>query len=141
MGFFARIFGICKTKPPADSDCWNYSGGNVDIELGRAPELSEKGGAIRLEGKGLPQKVLVIHGVDGRFHAFGNKCTHMGRRIDPLADTEAVRCCSVSKSTYDYTGKVISGAAKAPLNTFEVKTEEDKLVIVSFGEWEKNPRL
>ncbi|MCP4668140.1 MAG: Rieske 2Fe-2S domain-containing protein [Deltaproteobacteria bacterium] len=129
MGFFARIFGICKTRPPADGDCWNVSGGNMEIELGRAPELSEKGGAIRLEGRGLPQKVLVIHGVDGEFHAFGNKCTHMGRRIDPLPGTETVRCCSVSKSTFDYTGKVISGTAKEPLKTFAVKTEEGKVTV------------
>lgn len=129
MGFFARIFGICRTKPPADADSWKYSGGNLVIELSRAPELSEKGGAIRLEGGGLPEKVLVLHGVDGQFHAFGNKCTHMGRRIDPLSDTDAIRCCSVSKSTFDYTGKVVSGPAKGPLKAFEVKTEEGKATI------------
>ena len=131
MGIFARIFGICKTKPPADAGCWNYSEGKVEIELERAPELSKPGEAIRLEGMGLPERVLVIHGDDGQFHAFRNKCTHMGgRRIDPLPGTADIRCCSVSKSTYNLSGEVVSGPAKGPLKTYPVKTEDNKLIIL-----------
>jgi len=129
MGFFKRIFGICETKAPSDETCWQYSGGNVEIDLERAAELSSPGGAIRLEGKGLPERVLVIHGQDGSFHAYKNKCTHGGRRIDPLGQTENLRCCSVSKSTFDYDGQVISGPAKGPLTSFNLETKDGKVLI------------
>ena len=129
MGFFKRLFGICETPPPTDPDCWNLSGGEIEIQLDRAPELAKKGGAIRLEGKGLPEKVLLINGHDGKFHAFKNRCTHAGRRIDPFGANEQIRCCSVSKSTFDYSGKLLSGPAKGPLTSFQVKREDGRLTV------------
>ncbi len=130
MSLFKRIFGICETKLPKDMECWKYSDGKVELELVRLSELSTPGGAIRLEGKELPEKVLLIHGSDGNFYAFQNKCTHAGRRIDPLADSANIRCCSISKMTFDYEGKAVSGPVKKSLKTFQVKNEDGKLIIL-----------
>jgi len=128
MGIFKRIFGICNTQPPKDPVSWKHSEGTIEIDLGLMPELAEPGGAVRLEGNGLDMRVLIVHGLDGKFHAFGNRCTHTGhRRIDPLPGEEAVRCCSVSKSTYDYDGNVISGAAKEPIPVFQVEEEGGRM--------------
>ena len=105
MGFFKRLFGICNTPLPGDAGCWSYSNNKITIDLKRAPELTLKGSALRLEGRSLPQRFLVVHGNDGEFHAFVNKCAHAGRRIDLVADEEKLMCCSLGKSTYDYSGK------------------------------------
>jgi len=129
MGFFKRLFGICETMPPTDAGCWDLSGNKIEIQLDRAPELAGRGGAIRLEEKGMPERVLLIHGHDGEFHAFKNRCTHGGRRIDPFGANEQIRCCSVSKSTFDYTGKVVSGPAKGPLTSFKVERGDGKLTV------------
>jgi nitrite reductase/ring-hydroxylating ferredoxin subunit len=130
MGFFKRLFGICETEPPADEDCWTYADGKLEVVLDKAPELSMKGGAIRLEGPYLPKRVLVVHGEDGQYHAFPNRCTHAGhRRIDPVPGEDKIRCCSVGKSTFDYSGQTISGSAKEPLEPLTLETERGKLVI------------
>lgn len=128
-GFFQRLRGECATREPKDNNCWSYSNGRVTIETGRAPELSKPGGAIRLEGKGIPSRVLVVRGDDNHFHAFPNLCTHMGRRLDPVPDTHTVQCCSVGKSTYDYAGHVLYGPAKQPLKRFAVEAENEKLIV------------
>ena len=109
MKFFRMLFGICDTQPPVDTGCWRVDQGKIELDLARTPELQEKGGAIRLEGEGVPERVLVIHGRDGRFRAYRNRCTHGGRRIDPWEETKLLRCCSISKSTFDYDGNVVSG--------------------------------
>ena len=129
MGLFAKIFGICETDLPRDEGCWEYLNGEVRIDLEKAAELSKPGGAIRMEGKGLPERVLVVHGVDEKFYSFRNKCTHMARRLDPVSGKTTIRCCSVFSSTFDYSGKVISGAAKKSLKTFKVKNDDGKLII------------
>ena len=129
MGFFKRLFGICDTKPPADSGSWKLDKGTLELDLGRVPELEGQGGAVRLEGDPLPSRVLVVHGQDGSFHAFENKCTHGGRRIDPLAGEEKIRCCSVGKSTFDYEGKRLSGSAKEDLKVLSVTKDEGSLKI------------
>jgi len=130
MGLLKRILGICKTSPPDDPECWRYSQGKLEIALDRARELANRGGAIRLEGKGLPRRILVFHGNDGKFHALGNKCTHIGgRRVDPVAGSETVQCCSVMGSTYDYAGRVLSGPAKKPLTAFGVESRNEKLIV------------
>lgn len=99
----------------------------------RASELSEPGGALRLEGKNLPERILIIHADDGSYRAFGNRCKHMGRRLDPVPQSTTVQCCSVSKTTYAYDGSVLYGPAKGPIETFEVQAADGKLVVVLKG--------
>lgn len=120
MKFLKRIVGICETAPPAEEGCWDYSGGEIRLQLDRTPELAPRGGAVRLEGKGLPVRVLVVHGQDGTYHAVANRCTHMGRRIDPLPGTDRIECCSVSKSRFTYEGQPVGGAARKPLAVYRV---------------------
>lgn len=125
-----RLFGICATKQPSDDDCWTFEDKKVIVDLARAPELGSPNGAIRLEKKkGLPERVIVIHGNDRTYHAFSNRCSHAGRRLDPAPGAQQVQCCSIGKSTFDYGGKRLSGSAKKPVGTHVVTVEDGKLVI------------
>ncbi|HUJ32436.1 MAG TPA: Rieske 2Fe-2S domain-containing protein [Candidatus Acidoferrum sp.] len=126
---FQRAFGICVTREPHDRDSWNYAGDRVVVDLGRVPELSPLGGAVRLEGNGIPVRILVVHTSDGRFHAFENKCTHKERRLDPVPGTETLQCCSMGKSTFDPEGDVLYGPANAPLKQYAVEVKRGHLVV------------
>ena len=129
MGLFARLFGIAATKPPRDPACWTFGGGAVELDLGRAPELADRGGAVRLEGGDLPVRVLVLRGEDGELHAFVNACPHAKRRLDPLPGADQVRCCSIGKTTFDYAGKRLSGMGKDDITPLEVREEDDRAVL------------
>ena len=129
MKLIKRILGLCETRMPSDAGGWRYGDGTITVQLSRMPELRQPGGAVRLEGGGLPRKILVVPGTDGAFHAFSNRCTHMGRRLDPLPGQDRIECCSVSKSTFTYAGEPVSGAASTPLETFSILAEGDTLQI------------
>jgi nitrite reductase/ring-hydroxylating ferredoxin subunit len=74
--------------------------------------------------------VLVVHGEDGQYHAFPNRCTHSGhRRIDPVPGEDKIRCCSVGKSTFEYSGQTVSGSAKEPLEPLTLEADGSKLII------------
>jgi Rieske Fe-S protein len=124
-----RLLGISASKPPADQGCWTFADRSIEIDLSRVPELSEPGRAIRLEKKNLPERILIVRGEDGRFHAFRNRCKHMGRRLDPVPGTQTVQCCSVNKTTYDYGGKVLFGPAREPLEVRQVEIREGRLIV------------
>jgi nitrite reductase/ring-hydroxylating ferredoxin subunit len=124
-----RLFGIPATSVASDPGAWTYSGGRLEIALARTPELEKSGGAIRLEGKGMPERVLVVHGEDGNYYAFQNRCRHMGRRLDPVPQTATVQCCSIGKATYNYDGKVLAGPAKEAVKTYNLQVREGKLII------------
>lgn len=126
---FQRLFGICATAKPSDDGCWAYENGSVTVDLARAPELAQTDGALRLEGKNLPVRVLVVRGDGDTWHAFKNRCAHVGRRLDPIPGTGQVQCCSVGKSTYDAHGNVLGGSAKKGIGTFPVAVEGGRLVI------------
>jgi nitrite reductase/ring-hydroxylating ferredoxin subunit len=126
-GFFQRLFGIPATQKPTDDAGWQFAGGVVTIDLNQVPELGKSGGAVRLEGRGLPERVLVVHGDDGVYRAFHNRCRHMGRRLDPVPGAGTVQCCSVSKATYDYEGAVVHGPAKGPVKWYPVSQEGETL--------------
>lgn len=127
--FLQRLLGICATQKPKDKSCWNYGESKIALELARAPELEQPGSGLRLEGKNLPERVLVVYGDDCRYHAFHNRCQHGGRRLDPMPGTEKVQCCSINKATYDYEGKVISGPAKDAVVSYPVEFADGTLTI------------
>jgi nitrite reductase/ring-hydroxylating ferredoxin subunit len=126
MGFIERILGISRTKKPRDELCWKYSKAKIVIEWARVPELQKPCGAIRLESQRLPDRVLVVYGIDGQFHAFRNRCPHWG---GPVPGKAAVRSCGLSKSTFDYTGHIMSGPGRDTLNTYKVETNKCKVII------------
>ena len=99
------------------------------MDLAHAPELASLNGALRLEAKGLPERVLVTQGEDGQYHAFQNRCTHAKRRLDPMPGAQQLQCCSIGKSIYDYNGKHVSGPAKGDIQTYPVTVDSGKLVI------------
>ena len=126
---FQRILGICATPVPRDAGCWRIEGNRVVVDLARAPELAEPFGAVRLEGRGLPRRILVYRGGDGRFHALHNRCGHVGRRLDPAPGAGGVECCSIGVSRYDDEGHVQGGLSRTDVARFPVTEEEGRLAI------------
>lgn len=126
--FFQRLLGQCATSPPADEDCWSHEGDEVVVDLSRAPELAPVYGAIRLESRALPERILLIH-TDSGYLALRNRCTHAGRRLDPMPGARRVQCCSLGKSTYDYEGQCISGAARKTAVAYPATVDDGKVVI------------
>jgi len=124
-----RLFGMSETKEPKDKSCWSYKDGKIEIDLVKAPELTDGHCAVRFEGKGSPSRVLLIKDKDGFYYAFKNHCTHGDRRLDHVPGTETIQCCSVGKSTFDFGGLKLSGSAKADIKTYAVAKKKDKLYI------------
>lgn len=127
---FQRIMGSPATDEPGVAACWEYQNGLLTIDLTRAPELQQHGGALRLEGRGLPLRVLVVHGEDGAYRAYHNRCTHFGhRRLDPVPGTDRIQCCSISGSTFDASGKKLHGPAPKAITPLPVTREQNTLTI------------
>jgi nitrite reductase/ring-hydroxylating ferredoxin subunit len=104
-------------------------GDQLTLDLAKLPELDTLGGAVRIEGDVLANPVLVILGEDDNYYAFQNACTHAGRMIDPVAGTMTLECCSVSSSTFDYQGNVLSGPAEGALTSYALEKLGDQLII------------
>jgi nitrite reductase/ring-hydroxylating ferredoxin subunit len=129
LSFLDRLRGIPLTNLPQLEGAWAKEYNTLMLDLTRLPELDSLGGAIRIEGETLPDPILVVLGEDGNHYAFKNVCTHAGRMIDPVAGTMTLECCSVSSSTFDYQGNVLSGPAEGALTSFPLENIDDKLII------------
>lgn len=129
MSFFKRLFGLPVTGKAEDDSSWSVDGAKVELKLDTLPALAKPGGAVRLEREGLEPRLLILHGIDGKFRAFKNNCACSGWRIDPVEGEEKVRCCTLAQSTYDYDGKRVAGPAEKDLETFPVEKEEGNLII------------
>jgi nitrite reductase/ring-hydroxylating ferredoxin subunit len=126
---FQRILGKPATALLDDAPAWTLSGNAIVVDLDRVPELKNAGSGVRLEDNGLSERILVIHGNDDAYHAFRNRCGHGGRRLDPVPDDTTIQCCSVGKTTCDYSGRVLSGSSKKHTQTYRVELESRKLTI------------
>lgn len=129
MAVLKRIFGISVTSLPTDAGCSALRDGVVEVDLTRAPELTTPGSALRLESEDLPERLLVLHGLDGTFRAYTNRCACAGWRIDPVPGEPKVRCSTMAQSTYDYDGRKLSGSARGDLTLHEVEADGDRLLI------------
>jgi nitrite reductase/ring-hydroxylating ferredoxin subunit len=115
-----RLLGICATKA-ADPGCWVFAQGAITVNLAGAPALAPRGGAVRLEGKGLPRRVLLFRDDAGVLRALENTCRHMGRRIDPVPGEGILQCCSVNAAAYDYEGAKLEGPGEGRLQVLHVR--------------------
>jgi len=71
VGIRKRIFGISNTRKPEDRGALKFSNGAIEIEWSRVPELHKPCGAIRLQGRGLPEGILALL---KRFRVETKKC-------------------------------------------------------------------
>lgn len=126
--FFKALMGICETKP-LHPELWSVESGKVMVKLGQKPDAIPKGGAAYLQGKGLKEPLLIVRTDDDKYLSFNNRCTHVKRKIDPVAGERKLRCCSVFHSTFDYDGKPLSGPAKESLKRHQVETDQGNLVV------------
>ena len=125
---FQRILGIPAT-PKAEPSTWRFEGGQIIVDLERVPALKQPSGAFRMEGQGAPERVLVMRGEDGKHHAYRNVCGHAGRRMDPVAGTETIQCCSVNEATYAYGCQKLHGPGDKPVVQYPVEEKDGKLYV------------
>lgn len=71
--------------------------------------------------------VLTENGRD--FVAMSNICTHLGCRVRWIADRQEF-FCPCHNGVFDKEGNVVSGPPPRPLDRFEVKVENDQLMIL-----------
>jgi nitrite reductase/ring-hydroxylating ferredoxin subunit len=71
----------------------------------------------------------VVYGMDGQYHAYRNVCPHSGRPLDPNEAASTLTCCSISESTYDYAGNVLSGPAEESLKPLRIENRQCKVIV------------
>lgn len=120
--------GICKTQP-LDQGFWQVRGSEVTIDVRNIPELQKADGAVFLKGQTLSVPILVVRRQDDSYLCVENRCTHMGRKLDPEPGGKLLRCCSVSHATYDDQGNKLTGPAKGPVKVYPSREIDGKLVI------------
>lgn len=129
VDFFKAVAGICRTKP-LSPEYWHVEGNRVTIQAGGVAELQAAGSAVYLTGNGLKRPILVVRDAEGDYHGFSNRCTHAGRKLDPVEGKPVLRCCSVSHSTYDYEGNNLTGPGRKPLLVYRTELQDGSLVVI-----------
>lgn len=126
---FKRLFARSMTPKPSDEGCWAYDGQTLTVLLDRAPELKHRGGALQLDDKTLPDRILLVHGIDDDYYVYANHCACGGFRIDPVPGEEKIRCCTLMKATYTYAGDALSDHVEKGLTVYPVMREGSCLQI------------
>ncbi len=96
-------------------------------KLASVKDLSE-GKMIGIEEAG--RNVLVAK-VNGKYYAIGNTCTHEGCTLsEGMLRGERVECPCHGSTFKVTTGEVVRGPAEKPEPTYQVKVENDEIVLL-----------
>lgn len=125
--FFQRLLGIPATKLPINNDFWTIKEGTLIIDLEKIH--IKKGSAVRIEGKDLGKKILLVFGEDGKYHLLHNECSHGKRCLDPVPDEVRVQCCSLGKRSFNYKGEMVSEGEKEDILAFPIISENGMLEV------------
>ena len=75
------------------------------------------------------QRVLVVN-VDGAFYALRDMCGHRGAPLSTGTLIGHVIECPLHYATFDVrTGKLLSGPTSADIPTYDVRVEEDTVIV------------
>ena len=75
-------------------------------------------------------KEIVMANLDGKFHAIGNRCTHMSCMLSDGSVKDGNVRCPCHGSIFDLkTGNVVKGPAKKPEPVFQLKVEGDQVFV------------
>ena len=130
MGIPAIAYIIGPALSRSSSQEWVRLGPTSKVEL-KTPTLfkftiQRKTGWIVNEEE-VSVYVLTDNGRD--FIAMSNVCTHLGCRVRWISDQEEF-FCPCHNGVFDKEGKVVSGPPPRPLDRYEVKVEDDQLLVL-----------
>ena len=93
------------------------------LVVGTAQELSDNGYLIDTRSN-----VIVLRNSNNTLSAVSLLCTHQGCQVDWKNSSNSLVCpCHGSEFAAD--GKVLTGPAQSPLSTFEVKEEQESILV------------
>jgi nitrite reductase/ring-hydroxylating ferredoxin subunit len=116
--------------PLAPQGSLRREGGLVLLSLSAAEALGPVGGAVRCAPGGEDAEIVlvVVHAAPGTYRAFADRCTHNGKALDYLAESQALQCRS-RQARFDLDGQVLRGPAKRALLAYPTRLEGDDLAI------------
>jgi menaquinol-cytochrome c reductase iron-sulfur subunit len=129
LGIPAMIYLIGPALKKSDTQNWLSLGSASKVELG-TPTLYK----ISVEQQtgwisNVEEKSFYVYTENGRdFVAMSNICTHLGCRVRWVDDRQEF-FCPCHNGVFDKEGNVVSGPPPRPLDRFEVKVENDQLMI------------
>ena len=114
------------SEPETSTTTSNVPDDEGYLAIGTAQELNENGYLINSRSN-----VIVFRNGSNNLSALSLVCTHQDCRVDWKKSSNSLYCpCHGSEFAAD--GKVIGGPAPSPLSTFEVK-EENQSILVKVG--------
>lgn len=101
--------------------------GRLELPLAHYPELTERGGSLRVLPVGATEPVYILAQEDGAFTALSPICTHLGCTVE----IEGARLvCPCHGSTYDRRGTVLQGPAPQSLARYPTSVSANGVLIV-----------
>ena len=140
-GIAAAGAGVCLCQvaactrsktPPIQPGAYIIENGKLRITLTQAPELANIGGSIKIPDPKLPEPLIIARTGSGQFAVMSLKCTHAGREIEYLSQSQQFQCSKCNHSLFDINGSPIQGPAKRPLNKYSSRLgllDRNKLTI------------
>jgi Rieske Fe-S protein len=118
-------FSKVGNTPAIATEAYTIEDRRVRIDLDKAPELGEIGGAVKIIDPRLPAAMIVGRTGDMDYVAVSLHCPHRGVEVEYRPKEREFRCASLGHSRFDTDGVRKKGPAQRSLQTFIVELKPD----------------
>lgn len=98
----------------------------LSVAAGSAKALAPNSGRVVPFGT---QPAIVIRTAAGDLRAFSATCTHLDCTVQYRPDLQRI-WCACHNGQYDLSGRNVAGPPPRPLEAYDVKVQDDEIVIV-----------
>jgi len=114
----------CCFTPEIEADSLSIKANITQIDLDKAASINEPDYASFIIDQERNIDLILVHDMDGKFHALQRLCTHGGRSVSYIKERKLLQCNNYNHSTFELSGVVYNGPAPTSLAFYHVNKKD-----------------
>lgn len=126
LGGCATFTKIGKTPAiPEGAYSLELEANRVKVDLGKVPQLAERGGSVKIRDAALPDPLIIARTDEETYVVASIQCPHRGVEVEYEPANGNFECASLGSSQFATDGSRLNGPAKEPLRVFRASFDPD----------------
>lgn len=119
----------CCNTPEISEDCYQVFDEKIIVDLTKAKALDTPGHAALIIDEEKNFQIIIVRPEANDYVALSRICTHGGNVLSYNPKRNILQCNNYNHAIFNLEGEVVKGPAEEPLHVYQMRVENNNLVI------------